>query len=65
MSGISNALKKLLTYFNGTTILALSIFLLAPLVAVLPKRLDFHVKDFELFALISLAVLSGGSSRLY
>ena len=62
---ISNDLKKLLKYFNGTTTFT---FILAILLATtgLPNKLILYYKELELSAVKSAtASSSGGSSRLY
>ena len=64
IKGISNDLKKLLKYFNGTTTFTL---LLATLSATtgLPNKLTLYLKELELSAVKSaIALSSGGSSRL-
>ena len=65
IKGISNDLKKLLKYFNGTTTFT---FILAILLATtgLPNKLTLYLKELELSAVKSATVsFSGGSSRLY
>ena len=65
ISGISNDLKKLLKYFNGTTIFTV---LLAILLATtgLPNKLILYLKELELSAVKSaIALAFGGSSCLY
>ena len=65
IKGISNDLKKLLKYFNGTTTFT---FILAILLAAtgLPNILTLYLKELELSAVKSATVsFSGGSSRLY
>ena len=52
---ISNDLKKLDTYFKGTTIFASLNSALAPAAAGFPKRLESYLKDVE-----SSAVTSAG-----
>ena len=56
--------KKLLKYFNGTTISAsfTELFLLLTAPAVFPKRAAFYLNDWEL--LIVKAALSAGTSSL-
>ena len=48
IDGISNDLKKLLKYFNGTAIFTPSFFLLSQSASVLPIRFDLYLKDEEL-----------------
>ena len=48
INDISNHLKKLIKYFNGTAIFTPSFFLFAPSASVLPIRFDLYVKDEEL-----------------
>ena len=65
IKGISNDLKKLRKYFNGTTTFTL---LLAILLATtgLSNKLTLYLKELELLAVkSSIALVSGGSSRLY
>ena len=65
IEGISNDLKKLLKYFNGTTTFT---FILAILLETtgLPNKLILYFKELELSAVKSAAASSsGGSSRLY
>ena len=65
MKGISNDLKKLLKYFNGTTIFTL-FFATAPSRTGLPNKLTLYLKELELLTVKSAtASASGGSSRLY
>ena len=61
--GISSDLKKLLKYFNGTTILTLN-FTILPSTTGLPNNLTSLSKDFESACVKSaIGLLSGGSSR--
>ena len=65
IKGISNDLKKLLKYFNGTTTFT---FILAILLATtgLPNKLTLYLKELELSVVKSAtASSSGGSYRLY
>ena len=63
--GISNNLKKLLKYFNGTTTFTL-LFAMAPSRSGLPNKLTLYLKELELLTVNSAtASASGGSSRLY
>ena len=69
IKGISNDLKKLLKYFNGTTTFTFDHLTPAasPATSVtLPKNLILYLKELELSA-VKLATVSasGGSSRLY
>ena len=67
--GISNDLKKLLKYFNGTTTFTFNLLTQAasPATSVtLPNNLILYFKESELSAVKSAtASSSGGSSRLY
>ena len=69
IKGISNDLKKLLKYFNGTTTFTFNLLTPAasPATSVtLPNNLIFYFKESELLAAKSAtASASGGSSRLY
>ena len=66
IKGISNGLKKLLKYFNGTTTFTPLLFARAPSRTGLPNQLNLYVKELELLAVKSAtASSSGGSSRLY
>ena len=61
---ISNDLKKLLKYFNGTTTFTLP-FVILPSRTGLPNKLTLYLKELELSAVKSAtASSSGGSSRL-
>ena len=65
INDISNNLKKLLKYFNGTTTFT---FIPAILLATtgLPNKLTLYLKELELSVVQPLiALASGGSSRLY
>ena len=65
IKGISNDLKKLLKYFNGTTNFT---FLLAVLLATTgsPNNSTLYLKELELStAKLGIGSPSGGSSRLY
>ena len=64
---ISNDLKKLLKYFNGTTIFTFNLPTLALsglASSILPNKLTLSLKDVELSA-VKFTLLSGGLSRLY
>ena len=67
--GISNDLKKLLKYFNGTTTFTFNLPTPAasPATSVtLPNNLILYFKESELLTVKSeTASASGGSSRLY
>ena len=69
IKGISNDLKKLLKYFNGTTTFTFNLRTPAasPATSVtLPNNLILYFKESELLAVKSgTASASGGSSRLY
>ena len=69
ISSISSDLKKLLKYFNGTTIFILNLLTPVALPATsvtLPNNLISYLKESELSAVKSaIASSSGGSSRLY
>ena len=69
IKGISNVLKKLLKYFNGTTILTFNFLTPAasPATSVtLPNNLILYFKESELSAVKSAtASSSGGSFHLY
>ena len=52
INGISNDLRKLLKYVNGTTIFTFSFFLFAPSASVSPLRFDLYLKDEELLFVI-------------
>ena len=69
IKGISNDLKKLLKYFNGTTTFSFNLLTPAasPATSVtLPNNLIFYFREFELLAVKSATEsASGGSSRLY
>ena len=60
IKGISNDLKKLLKYFNGTTIFKF-LFTIQLVTTGLPNKLTLYLKDAELLAVKS-TLLSGGSS---
>ena len=65
IKGISNDLKKLLKYFNGTTTFT---FLLALLLATTgsPNNSTLYLKELELLtAKLGIGSTSGSSSRLY
>ena len=65
IKGISNDLKKLLKYFNGTTTFT---FILAILLATtgLPNKLTLYLKELEVSVVKSLIAFAyGGSSFLY
>ena len=65
IKGISNDLKKLLKYFNGTTTFTLYFAILSTTTG-LPNKLTLYLKEFELSTVkSSIALASGGSSRLY
>ena len=67
IKGISNDLKKLLKYFNGTTIFTFNLptrALSGSAVATLPNKLTLYLKDVELSA-VKFTLLFAGSSRLY
>ena len=65
IKGISNDLKKLLKYFNGTTTFTLFFTILSATTG-LPNKLTLYLKAFELSTVkSSIALASGGSSRLY
>ena len=65
IKGISNDLKKLLKYFNGTTTFTL-LFAILSATTGLPNKLTLYLKEFELSTVkSSVALASGGSSRLY
>ena len=67
IKGISNDLKKLLKYFNGTTIFTFNFptrALSGSAVAILPNKLTLYLKDVEL-SVVKFTLLFGGSSRLY
>ena len=62
---ISNDLKKLLKYFNGTTNFTL-LFAMTRSRTVLPNKLTLYLKEPELStAKLGIESPSGGSSRLY
>ena len=69
IKGISNDLKKLLKYFNGTTTFTFNLLTPAasPAISVTsPNNLILYFKEFELLAVKSAtASASGGSSHLY
>ena len=69
IKGISNDLKKLLKYFNGTIIFTFNLLTPAALPTTsvtLPNDLILYFKELELSAAKSAtASSSGGSSRLY
>ena len=69
IKGISNDLKKLLKYFNGTTTFTFNFLTpaVSPATSVaLPHNLILYFKESELLAAKSAtASASGGSSRLY
>ena len=62
-------MRKLLKYFNGTTVFTFNLLTPAALPAIsvtLPNNLILYLKELELSAVKSAtASLSGGSSRLY
>ena len=65
IKGISNDLKKLLKYFNGTTTFTFNLTI-PPTTFLSPNKLILYLKELELLAVKSLiALASGGSSRLY
>ena len=65
ISSISNDLKKLLKYFNGTTIFTVLLAILLTTTG-LPNKLILYLKELELSAVKSaIALASGGSSCLY
>ena len=67
IKGISNDLKKLLKYFNGTTIFTFNLparALSGSAAAILPNKLTLYLKDVELSA-AKFTLLFDGSSRLY
>ena len=65
ISGISDDLKKLLKYFNGTPTFTL-LFVILPLRTGLTNKLTLYLKELELSAVKSaIALASGGSSCLY
>ena len=65
IKGISNDLKKLLKYFNGTTTFTI-LFAILSANTGLPNKLTLYLKEFELSTVkSSIALASGGSSRLY
>ena len=65
IKGISNDLKKLLKYFNGTTTFRL-LFAILSATTGLPNKLTLYLKEFELSTVkSSIALASGGSSHLY
>ena len=67
IKGISNDLKKLLKYFNGTTIFTFNLptrALSGLAASILPNKLTLYLKDVELSA-VKFTLLSGGSFRLY
>ena len=65
IKGISNDLKKLLKYFNGTTTFTL-LFAILSATTGLPNKLTLYLKEFELSTVkSSIALASGDSSRLY
>ena len=64
---ISNDLKKLLKYFNGTKIFTFNLptrALSGSAASILPNKLTLYLKDVELSA-VKFTLLSGGSSCLY
>ena len=64
---ISNDLKKLLKYFNDTTIFTFNLptrALSGLAASILPNKLTLYLKDVELSA-VKFTLLSGSSSRLY
>ena len=65
IKGISNDLKKLLKYFNGTTTFTL-VFAIPSSTSGLPNNSTLYLKELEVLVVKSLiALASGGSSRLY
>ena len=63
IKGISNDLKKLLKYFNGTTTFTL-VFAIPSSTSGLPNKLILGMKELEVLVVKSLiALASGGSSR--
>ena len=65
IKGISNDLKTLLKYFNDTTTFTLLSAILSATTG-LPNKLTLYLKEFELSTVkSSIALTSGGSSRLY
>ena len=69
IKGIFNDLKKLLKYFNGTTIFTFNLVTAAALPTnsvTLPNNIILYLKEFQLSAVKSATALSsGGSSRIY
>ena len=69
IKGISNDLKKLLKYFDGTTTFTFNFLTPAALSATsvtLPNNIILYLKESKLSAVKSAtASASGGSSRLY
>ena len=65
ISGISNDLKKLLKYFNGTTTFTFNLTI-PPTTFLLPNKLTFYLRELEVLAVKSaIGSACGGSSRLY
>ena len=67
IKGISNDLKKLLKYFNGTTIFTFNLptqALSGLAASILPNKLTLYLKDVEL-SVVKFTLLSGGSSHIY
>ena len=65
IKGISNDLKKLLKYFNGTTTFTFNLTI-PPATFPSPNKLIFYLKELELLAInSSIELASCGSSRLY
>ena len=67
IKGISNHLKKLLKYFDGTTIFTFNLptrALSGLAGAILSNKLTLYLKDVELSA-VKFTLLSAGSTCLY
>ena len=63
IKGISNDLKKLLKYFNGTTTFT-PLFVMLPSRTGSPNKLTLYLKELKLSAVkLATASSSGGSSR--
>ena len=60
IKGISNDLKKLLKYFNGTTTFTL-LFAILSATTGLPNKLTLYLKEFELSTVKSSIALASGS----
>ena len=63
IKGISNDLKELLKYFNGTTTFTL-VFALLPSRTGLPNNSTLYLKELEVLVVKSLISLASGSSSL-